>query len=241
MKFIGVDLAWSYNNKSGICVLSYEDNKLRLKEVGVVDNDDDILSFVDVNGTNHVAIDAPLVVPNKTGRRPAEDVCSKLFRKYEAGPYPANRNWLERDGKIRGEELSKKLIDLGFLQDPYLDSDSPNVFYEVYPHPAIVTLFNLDKSLKYKQGKKRSYKDRYEAFSVLVSNLKNLDIEGTLFLDEDYTSYRGKALKEFEDKVDALFCAYIAYYNFSYNSKCLVMGNLKEGYIVSPVFEHMKK
>lgn len=241
MKFIGVDLAWSYNNLTGVVVLSYENNVLRLEEVDVVTSDEEILSFIDGEDVNHVAIDAPLIVPNKRGRRPAEDVCSKLFRRFEAGPYPANRSWLERDGKIRGEEISKKLVKKGFVQDPYLRSGFENVFFEVYPHPAMVVLFDLVKSLKYKQGKNRSYQDRYEAFDVLVSNLKTLEVEGVSFLDEDYASYKGKALKRFEDKVDAFVCAYIAYYNYSYNDSCLVMGDLDKGYILSPVFDYMQK
>lgn len=241
MKFIGVDLAWSYNNLTGVVVLSYKNNVLTVENVEIVQTDEEILSFVDERNDNHMAIDAPLVVPNQKGRRPAEDVCSKLFRRFEAGPYPANRSWLERDGNIRGEELSKKLVKQGFVQDPYLRSGFDNVFYEVYPHPAMVVLFDLEKSLKYKQGTNRSYQDRYKAFDILVSHLKTLGVNGVSFLDEEYSSYKGKALKEFEDKVDAFICAYIAYYNYTHNDKCLVMGNVEQGYILSPVFDYMQK
>lgn len=62
------------------------------------------------NNNTIVAIDAPLVVPNKKGRRIADDLVSKLFREYHAGAYPANRERLSSwTGKIRGEEIYKLL------------------------------------------------------------------------------------------------------------------------------------
>jgi hypothetical protein len=37
------------------------------------------------------AVDAPLVVPNETGRRPCEALVGQWFARFGAGAYPANR------------------------------------------------------------------------------------------------------------------------------------------------------
>ncbi len=54
-----------------------------------------------------VAIDAPTLVPNETGRRPAEAECQRLFGRYQAGPHPANRSRYK--GDIRGEIIAREL------------------------------------------------------------------------------------------------------------------------------------
>lgn len=240
MKFVGVDLAWSDNNETGLATLRYDDG-LVLDEIELVESDDEIVSLVEAHsGGCHVAIDAPLVVPNEEGRRPAEDVTSKLFRSYDAGPYPANRNWLEKaSGRVRGEDISNALEKVGFDHKPSIDErERSDVFFEVYPHPSMVVLFGLNKSLKYKDSKGRSYEERYNAFQTYIDNLKDLDIKGLDdVVDIDFKELRGGSLKRFEDKLDAIFCAYIAYYNWKNPEDCRILGNKKEGYILSPVFE----
>jgi predicted RNase H-like nuclease len=55
-------------------------------------------------------------------------------------------------------------------------------------------------------------------------------------LKTDVRALRGKALKRYEDLLDAVFCAYIAFYYWYEPETCMVIGDLDDGYIVTPVF-----
>src|SRR5689334_8738506 len=71
MQFVGVDLAWGVRRPTGVAVL---DDDGRLLHVASESSDDAIVAAVAPYLTDKclVAIDAPLVVTNATGNRPAE-------------------------------------------------------------------------------------------------------------------------------------------------------------------------
>lgn len=71
MYFIGIDLAWSEKNYSGIAILKRNKQKAELVCVDIVHTDDDIISYIKSNvkdKSGHIGIDAPLIVPNMEGR-----------------------------------------------------------------------------------------------------------------------------------------------------------------------------
>jgi len=166
MLFIGIDLAWSPENESGIAAIAGEGTKGELIGFGICRRDEEILSFIDHlvgEGYALVAIDAPLIVPNSYGFRPVEKEIIKLYRKADATPYPANRRRLCIHGRIRGEELATKLKGLRFEHNPYISKfQSTRTFFEVFPHPAMLTIFRLKKILKYKERANRSYEMRWK-------------------------------------------------------------------------------
>lgn len=246
MHFVGIDLAWSEKNTSGVCIIKTENKKdAKIVDYKIMKTDDEILEFIfSVIKDNNafIGIDAPLIVPNQNGRRLAEVLVGEKFRKYNAGAHPANRERLSSfTGTIRGEELSKKLERNGFLQNYEIEEqDFSKRFFEVYPHPAIVALFKLNKILKYKAKPKRDYKFRYSEFKKLLDNIKSLEcFNPSLNIpDQIYKTnveiLKGQKLKDFEDILDSIICAYIVFY-FWYNpKKSLILGNLKEGYILTP-------
>ena len=195
-----------------------------------------------------IAIDAPLIVPNKEGRREAERLVGLYFRKYDAGAHPANRRRLSQwSGKIRGEEISKLLRKEGFLHSPYAKKfEKKRKFFEVFPHPSMVVLFKLDRIIRYKAKPKRDYEFRWKEFRKYQKYLKNLEkAKPSLILPKEFykdvKKLRGQKLKDYEDMLDAVFCAYIAYYFWANPEKCAVLGNMKKGYILTPVFDSMKK
>lgn len=150
--------------------------------------------------------------------------------------------------KNKGEEISKLLEKEGFKHNPYLKKhEEKRKFFEVFPHPSMVVLFKLDKILKYKSKPKRDYKFRWSEFKRYQNHLKKLENhECSLHLPDKITrkslkNLKGKALKEYEDMLDAIFCAYIGYYAWKKPQDCAVFGSLKGGYILTPVFDHMKK
>ena len=138
MHYVGVDLAWGEKQPTGLAVL---DETGRLVHVSPVRTDDEIVAALAayVEGPCLVAIDAPLVVRNATGSRPAEQELSKDFRAFEAGTHPSNTNKPEfAGGRTRGARIAKLMrLDM----DP--SSGRERRAIEVYPHPATVVLFEL--------------------------------------------------------------------------------------------------
>jgi predicted RNase H-like nuclease len=252
MLFIGVDLAWSPKNGTAIAILKGDKEKAKLIDykTNLISNEE-IINYIKEKVTSKnalIAIDAPLIVKNERGRRIAEKLVGFLFRKYDAGAHPANRKRLSQwGGKIRGEEISRLLEINGFKHDPYIKKfERTRKFFEVYPHPSMVVIFNLKKIIQYKAKPKRDYKFRWQEFRRYQTYLKNLEkrdpklILPIEILEKKVEELRSNALKEYEDLLDSIFCAYIAYYTWFYPEKCAVLGNMNEGYILTPVFESMK-
>ena len=211
-----------------------------------------LLDFVSKNVKKEpafIAIDAPLVVPNKTGRRLAEQLVGDSFRKYNAGAHPSNRERLGAwsNGKIRGEEITNSLQKMRFLHDPYVKKyENSRKLFEVYPHPSMVVLFNLNKILQYKAKLKRDTAFRLKEFERYNNYLKGLNKASpslkinSEFLNDSLNKLKLSQLKSYEDTLDAIFCAYIAYYYWVHPDNCAVLGTVEKGYIMTPIFEYMK-
>jgi len=246
MFFVGIDLAWSTKNGTGVAVLEGNKRTARFVSAGIFYSDAEIFEQVErrIGGEEcFVAVDAPLIVPNEKGRRVAEKLVGELFRKYNAGAYPANRQRLAQwTGTIRGEEFSKGLEGIGFEHSPYVERfEKSRKFFEVYPHPSMVVLFGLDRILRYKAKPNHSYKLRWAEFDKYAKLLKRLRVEFPKDFFVHTEGLKGRALKEYEDKLDAIFCAYIAYHCWHNPEKCAVLGDMKEGYIMTPILESMRK
>ena len=130
------------------------------------------------------------------------------------------------------------------MQDPYLKKfEDSKKFFEVYPHPSMVVLFGLNKILKYKSKPNRDYAFRWKEFKKYQYHLKKL--KPALILPKEISNkkmstLKGNSLKDYEDLLDAVFCAYISYYYWKYPDKCAILGNMKERYILTPIFSHMR-
>lgn len=72
MNYIGIDLAWTYKNESGICIIS-DKGKIELCEAKVYANEQ-LVQIINQYSKDSalVAIDAPLIVENDTGSRKCE-------------------------------------------------------------------------------------------------------------------------------------------------------------------------
>lgn len=221
MRFVGIDLAWSPRNRSGGAVLS-AGGKL-LHACADLSDDDAVLEFV-VNAIpadrpGLVAIDAPLAVPNKTGGRACDRQVAAVFRRFEASPYYANRRNLARFGGLRAENITCRLRFLGFRHDPKIARQvKTRQVIEVFPHPATVSLFHLERTLKYKARSGRDYALRWRELARLREYLIALaGTEPPLHMSSDVVAMqivgqRGRAFKEAEDLLDAVTCAYSALY-----------------------------
>ena len=106
--FVGVDLAWAGRNPTGIAVLDAEG---RLVRIHAARDDADVLAAVRpyTQGDCLVGFDAPLVVTNPTGQRPAEAALNRDFRRFEAGTHPCNTGKPEFADGPRAARLAKAL------------------------------------------------------------------------------------------------------------------------------------
>jgi predicted RNase H-like nuclease len=193
-----------------------------------------------------VAIDAPLVVINPDGQRPCEKLLAHCFGRYGAGPHSSNLRMASFAKGIRGAQIAAAL---GLSIDPVFDDHQPvRTAIEVFPHPALVALFGVAESLKYKAKAGRPLLKRQEAFGTLVDCLESLK-DRTPSLDVS-SSRRWSTLRQvasvtnvaaldrLEDELDAFVCAYVGLYFWTYGlNGCRVVGDLKNGYIVTPVDE----
>lgn len=244
--FIGIDLAWSGRNRSGAATIAGGAGGGTLVDHVLLTDDRSILDYIERhtgNGPAIVAVDAPLRVPNETGRRICEAELAAVFGRYQAGAHPANRRLLARDGVVRGEALVAALEQRNFTYTDQIVAGTPaRAVLEIYPHPAMVALFGLERTLKYKSKPGRSAAVQQAAWQDYQRHLRALaHADPPLrnhepLLDRDTTTLSGQRLKDYEDQVDALMCAYIALYAFRWgNQRCQTFGTLESGSIYTPV------
>ncbi len=244
MLFIGIDLAWSPRNPSGGAII--RDQQL-INHSGTLGDNADIVAFVaealqPTEGAV-IAIDAPLRVPNATGARLCDRALSAEWRAYDAGALPANRRLLAFDGEVRGEALVAQFAEhFGFREVAPIPHQGPARYLcEIFPHPAHVSLFQLPKTLKYKTkpgrtpAQRRAELQRYQTLlATLTAATPPLSgLETVLALD--LATVRGRALKAYEDTLDAITCAYTAYYLWHHGpARTRVYGTIADGHILTP-------
>lgn len=267
MKFIGIDLGWQ-SGPSGLCCLTLSNDSsspedspplekpllekplpeqsLSLETLERKATLAEVLAWLDEiapPGTPAiVAVDAPTLIPNETGMRVPDRLAHKYFGKYHAGCYPANLN---RPFAQRLVQFGLDLETRGYAHAPVIEPQKAGRYQiEVFPHPAMIQLFNLSQILKYKKGR---LAQRAEALGQLRESILTrlpthnppLQIES---LPEIPTT--GKALKALEDQLDSIICAYVAAYWWFWGAeRNFVLGDTPQerpcyratGYIVIPV------
>jgi predicted RNase H-like nuclease len=240
MKFIGIDLGWK-SQPSGLCCLEIIAGKLQILDLQRLDLIVDILAWIDnivpPQAPAMIAVDAPTLIPNPTGSRLPDKLTHKYFGKYHAGCYPANQKLPFAQRTVNfGLELESR----GFVHAPIIDPQKLGRYQiEVFPHPAIINLFQLDRILKYKKG--RINERRLELMKLqnyILSILPSLTPSLCTLPFKDWFSQvpnTGAALKAVEDQLDSLICAYVAAHWWYWGEqRNLVLGDSTTGYIVIP-------
>jgi predicted RNase H-like nuclease len=241
MKFIGVDFGW-VSGESGLCCLQWQDNQLQILDVTTKLKLTEVFNWLDgwisSEESALIAVDAPTIIFNQTGARLPDKLTHKYFRKYHAGCYPANLN-LPFAARTVG--FGNQLQEKGFIHAPTITPQQLGRYQiEVFPHPAIVHLFGLEKILKYKKGKlsekqQELVKLRNYIVNVLPQLEPKLNLENSVLLPDIPSKIIGKELKAIEDKLDSVICAYVAAYWWYWGeAKNLVLGDETTGYIVIP-------
>ena len=163
-----------------------------------------------------VAIDMPVSTDRITGRRAADNIVSREFGRYWCGTHSPTVN---RPGKLSArlrQNLERHGYELAVGGNP-----SVMKMIEVYPHPAIVTLLDLDRRLPYKVDRRGRFwkgesltplqkKERLiEAFHRIQRGLAGkIDCLPDFLPSVPYTD-TFNSLKRYEDTIDALVCAWV--------------------------------
>ncbi|MGP1382258.1 MAG: DUF429 domain-containing protein [Thainema sp.] len=235
-------MGWT-SGASGLCCLelqpNYVEDGLHLVDLRCLTDMADILAWVDeiapASEPALIAVDAPTIIPNSTGMRRPDRLAHQHFGKYHAGCYPAN---LGRPFAERTTGLGHSLEQRGFVHAPRITRQQLGRYQiEVFPHAAMIGLFGLERILKYKKGRLAERKIgltqlRDRIFNGLPTQTPKLNLTHTNWAKIPKT---GKALKDLEDRLDSIICAYIAAYWWVWGlERNLVLGNLESGYIVVP-------
>jgi predicted RNase H-like nuclease len=244
--FVGLDLAWTAHRPSGLCIVEMAERSAVVDLSCGVMSTEELASRLDGLGRDVVAaIDAPLMIePGRT----AERILASRFGRYRASAHAANRSLLEQHPRrMAGPDLAERLAVDGWEFDPLAIVPRARGRYalEVYPHAFHVTLFALAERLPYKRKRRRStafIRDHLRGYQLFLQDaLEQLwpCVAGapavTELLAADACLARGTALKDFEDRLDALSCALAAWLAWSWGlTDADVLGHWRDGAVVVP-------
>jgi predicted RNase H-like nuclease len=253
LKFVGIDLAWGEQNPSGGAIINADGTIA--KASALLKSNEAICQFAgldDLEGAV-VAIDAPLTVRNAGKCRPVEEQLTQIFWPYDAAPYPANLSnpAFQEGGRIR--RLVKHLEGKGFVQRAgALHQEEQRTLIEVFPSPAQVILFPCQnrrqhihcKGLRYKPKQDRPWAEVHNQWEIYRARLRSLECcspplkfsaQVNKQIGIDITQHKGAGYKQFDDLLDGVFCAYLAYYFWYWGSgRSWILGDLENGCVTLP-------
>ncbi|MBP0022354.1 MAG: DUF429 domain-containing protein [Cyanobacteria bacterium SBLK] len=243
MRFLGIDLGWQ-SGASGLSCLEWQDRELVVLDCQRQESIEEIFAWVEEWSGDRpalVAVDAPTLIPNATGTRVPDRLTHKYFGRYHAGCYPANLGLPFAERTVR---FGLGLEERGFQHAPKILPKSLGRYQiEVFPHPAIVHLFGLERILKYKKGRLSDRKQELQKLhNYMQRGLSNLEpsLISCIPWPDNFAQFKTREFKDLEDRLDSIICAYVgAHWWYWGNEKNLVLGDKTTGYIVVPNPDHI--
>lgn len=246
MHYIGIDLAWTYANESGICVIA-DNGEIIYCESKVFSDEmiGDIVAEYARAGAL-VGIDAPLIVNNETGARYCDGAImrEKIHGRNLSVFTCSKRFMLKHFGVVRGEEvvkaIRKQMPEFALTGDL---SNKEHVIMETFPTGITLGLFPDAFPVKYKIKHKIAFETTKTEMGRMVSLLQRLgDFDPSVHNIEDFfndapgiQAMSKKEYKNLEDRLDAFLCAYAAYWLAKHKGK--VIGDDRDGFITIPVID----
>ena len=197
-----------------------------------------VLAYIRRHATESmaIAIDAPLIIPNTNRQRVCETLVGNRYGARDASCHTSNLTLYPNAASVR---LACELARDGFCHAPL--NSGPRVMLEVYPHAALVQLFDLKKIIKYKKGTVAMKREGLQILQRKLAELPNAEPRLLsspsfhAFICADVQNLGGQRLKDYEDAIDGLICAYLAYYYWRWTcARTEIFGDVKNGYIVNP-------
>ena len=213
---VGIDPSWVLTHPTGICVMEDAGDGWTVTSTTASITDIDAIRAAIPEPSGQpiaVSVDAPLWIPNETGIRECDRQVVSRYIDRKIGVYPCNRVIAARRG-WKTVDIRVALEDAGYIEAPHA---APAVYFETYPHPALVNLLDLPTRPEYKKGR---IADRRRGLQRLGEQLHDLArARGIRFVDDatrraaipiDLDALRDRELKMAEDRLDAFVCAVIA-------------------------------
>lgn len=236
---LGIDAAWTLKRPSGVALAAQEESGWRLVALEPSYQRFHALAGRDLSPERRpsgsrpdaaallassemlcglpvdlVAIDMPLAHGPIIGRRYSDNAVSSAFGARKIGTHSPCST---RPGQI-SDEFKEGFGRAGYSLQT--DSISTRGLIEVYPHPALVELAKAEERLCYKACKVRTYWPTCDAaerkrrlFDVWAGIIKLLErhITGVAnALPPLPLGASGAEVKAYEDKLDAVICAWVA-------------------------------
>ncbi len=232
MRIVGVDLAWGERRGDGLCLLEAGPRQARVMALDYTRGDDALFARLEQwlgNAPALVMVDAPLVCPNLTGRRPVDGEVSRRFARFHGGGHPANARICPRPVRI-----GARLAAAGFFLDWDLAA-GPRLACEVYPHPALIRWLRLTRIFKYKRGPAARRRGEFARLqrglgACLPQRFPALRLEAGVA-----AILRAPWSKPVEDQLDALICALVGYQHWRWRGRrSEVLGDRSTGFILLP-------
>lgn len=246
MVFTGFDSAWGARQTGALCDIapSPDGNGYVIQRVQTqLSWANALKAFSEYDLKSHViSIDQPLVVPNQAGMRPVERKLARaLMRDFKCGAHAANTSNLSCFGPDAGIwKLVRLLHERGYIQSPnsVAEKESGRFFFECYPHPALLGLFDLKRTIAYKvrHRKLESWRDLLQLLSTLSESpvpVRNV---------AEFFPASMPHQKANEDALDSFVAAYVAAWLFEFGyERSMILGDLVSGYIVTPVSSNTRR
>lgn len=237
MRYLGLDLAWAPRASSAGAVMEPTEDGVRLVSTAHLRAHEDVLSWVARNRGRSgaiLAVNAPLIVENSSGRRPVDQELEHHFGRYLVDEYAVNTV-----NASHPRTIARALTRMGFDLDPQAEGDR---MIETWTQPAQIMLFGLDRPLRTKTGPIGGRKDAASRYRDLVYGklpFMTPSLEDSAALEElvggEMSSLNGTRLGELEEKLDAVLCAYVAsYLDLCGPEACAFLGDLRAGYVLLP-------
>jgi predicted RNase H-like nuclease len=160
-----------------------------------------------------VVADIPLARGPILGRRCADREVSKAFGGQGCSTHSPSP---ERPGLL-SEQLRDGFQECGFRLATSIDALTSHALIETYPHPALLSLMNSDYRVPYKVTKTAKYwpnEDQPRRMKKLLDILRSIrgELSGKIagigcVVPETAETFSD--LKQIEDKIDALVCAWV--------------------------------
>lgn len=226
---LGIDAAWTMANPSGVAVAARTGSAWHLiasaasfeEFIGLADDglENGPAALIAAAGRlagrmpDLVAVDMPMMDAPILARRAADNAVNRAYASRGAGTHSPTT---DRPGDV-GRALEAGLSAAGYPLAT-LDIRLP-CRVEIYPHPALIELLGAAYRLPYKAGNTGKYwrglplAERrlrlHEVWATIVAALDAVLVGSAAALQLPQLGARGRTLKAFEDRLDAVVAAFV--------------------------------
>ncbi|PIO98988.1 DUF429 domain-containing protein [Pleomorphomonas carboxyditropha] len=225
---LGIDAAWTAANPSGVALAAGASGVWRL--LAVAASFEDFIALSDAGqgsgpaaliaaaarlagrAPDLVAVDMPMMDAPIVARRAADNAVNRAYAGRGAGTHSPT---VDRPGAV-GRALESGLSEAGY---PLATLDiRPPCRIEIYPHPALIELTGAARRLEYKISRTGRYwpglplaerrRRLSGVWSTIVAALDGTLAGSSALLPLPPSEARGRRLKAFEDRLDAVVAAH---------------------------------